>query len=510
MPVIGLECELLSTPRLGPPQKKLQLHNGALAAAGTLTKCVKCADKPAPLPSGVMTQNGGRLYVDGEFLEAASPEVSNPRDALVYLWAMERLLLTALKKSAAALSLDPNTARLIRRCDDGAGHHLGFHVNVQTRHFAAPSIVEHLVPFLVTRFYGLAGGLGPDGFTLSQKHRAVRTVASNDSRNQRGIVHLKNEPLASNGSRRVHICHGDMCMSELGCLLTVGATALVVRMLDDGACVGPAYRLSDPIDALRRLDTDYEWSRPLPLASGGAAAAIDIQEHYCQAAARYARLCGEAWMLDVVERWQWALDRLRAKGPSGLADSFDAFIKMRLYQGLLRQHGLTLAEFGLWCGPVHATREYLSAPEARDCRDVQGFLRERMARVPLDFLCEQMARDGLGWVHLQRAVTIYDQILALDFRYHDTDPAGLYYRLREAGVVDAGLVDDGEVARAMHTPPPDTRAAARGRAIALVAGQPGAVANWLEVRNAKQRMLLADPQSPCGEWKAIQPRARKK
>lgn len=494
--VMGLESELnlaLSDPR---PDVKKHLITTLMGQVAKVVPTVLCAERTARAP-GVMTGNGSRIYVDlGDLIEIATPEVATPLDAVISLHANEMILLEALPGLARAVRVNPASVKLIRCATSYDGHYRGMHVNVATRRFAAGALVEHLVPFLTTRFYSRSGGFGPQGFVMSHKHAAVKMIASVDARQKRGIINLKDETLSGPGTHRHHITHGDVTMAMLSTYLSLGCTALVIGMLDDGVCVGPAFKLADPIDALRRLDTDYSWTAPLPLASGLEASALDIQEHYLKAAERYANRTRVAWMQDVTRRWRAAIDTLCAKGPLGLSRDLDAYAKLKLYAAYLERQGTTLDEFSRWCSAVAAARPYLPFA-ARN--GVRQHLRERMPAIKFAFLEEQMRRDGLAWPDLPRVSVLYDRMIALDLSYHDVSEQGLFAKLCRAGVIRS-LAAEAEMRAAMRRPPRGTRAEARARAIVEVAGDSSARGNWREVRTSSRRAVFTDSSRTSFEW----------
>jgi Pup amidohydrolase len=99
-------------------------------------------------------------------------------------------------------------------------------------------------------------------------------------------------------------------------------------------------------------------------------------------------------------------------------------------------------------------------------------------------------RDGVGWddakLHL------------VDLQYSDIRPdKGLYHRLAAMGRVDR-LLDDDEIADAMHVPPVDTRAYFRGRCIEQYSERIAA-ASWDSVifdlpgHESLQRVPTIDP-----------------
>lgn len=82
----------------------------------------------------IFTQNGGAFYyeylpyrVDGGLIEGATPECRGPLQLLLYQRAQEALLLKAIPKAEAELSLlgFPGTLGLLKNCRDAEGHIYG-------------------------------------------------------------------------------------------------------------------------------------------------------------------------------------------------------------------------------------------------------------------------------------------------------------------------------------------------------------------------------------------------
>ena len=319
--------------------------------------------EPSVNGSAFMLCNGAKIYVDaGNYPEVASAETCNPLDALINMRACEKLLLSAIGTSASTVGMPPNRISLLRAVTDYSGHFSGFHVNVLLRKISVPDLAQLLPQFLVTRYYSCAGGWGPTGFVMSHKHRAIKCVASQDTRENRAICNLKNEPL-SKSFRRAHITHGDACMSDVSLFLSLGTTALVLRMLDEEISVGPSMRLRDPIEALSKLDCDLSWKTPLQLACGAEASALQIQEHYLAAAEAFTKRCGEPWMREVVKYWRRTLEQLRSS-PVELERSLDPFIKRKFFRRILAKQGVSLEEFGRWCQVVWNFREHFAGGES--------------------------------------------------------------------------------------------------------------------------------------------------
>lgn len=461
-------------------------------------------------PPGLMMGNGNRIYIDdNNFVENATAEVRCPEDLLLYQRAGELLLLQVLPNAAQSMGVSPDSVRLVRAVTDYAGQFCGQHVNVLLRRHSAADLVSYLVPFLVTRFYACAGGWGPTGFVMTQKARAIQCVSSKDTRRNRGIVNLKEEPLAQGGFRRIHLTSSDATMSEWATYLTVGCTALVLKMLDDGVCVGPAMTLCDPVAALRSLDSDFTWRRPLPLACGAEASGLDIQEHYLRAAEAYcAKQACEPWMKTVAARWRQTLDELR-ESPATLTRRLDPFIKMKLYSGMLSAHGLDLKEFGGYCGAICFLQSHLGSDELPR-RGLREFFRDRMPFVTFMLLEERIEKQRLSWANLRRAVGVWRIMLMTDLAFHEIGDRGLYWRLQSSGAVNSKLTEAGAIIRAMTRPPRGTRAKLRGEAIHELRNAEGGTANWSQVVSEKRYMAFPDPFAEEAPWVAAPPKKKRR
>jgi len=323
-------------------------------------------------------------------------------------------------------------------------------------------------------------------------------------------VNLKNENLASPQYKRLHLVHGDAMMGDLGQYLTVGCTALVCKMLDDGACVGAAYTLDDPVRALKQLDNDPTWTRPVRLTCGREATGLEIQEHYLKAAEHYTRGNGEPWMHQVVRRWRWAWEALSG-GPEQLASVLDPFIKSRMYGQVLAKHGMTLREFGLWCSALALVEPHLDGSRFPR-RAIREHLRGLLPMVCFLLLEDRMAKYDMPWDRLPAMRTLLRTLKAMDLQYHDISERGLHWRMRQNGLCGSSVLDRRDIEQAMSSCPKGTRAEARGKAICEVWGNTRARANWVTVMSpTRGRMQLNDPFQSQGQWVAPKkPEAKRK
>ena len=110
--------------------------------------------------ANVILPNGARLYVDHAHPEYSTPEVTNPRDAVLWDRAGVDVINAAMEAAAAAPG--GNRILLYKNNTDNKGASYGCHENYLMRRSTPFSdVVRHLTPFFITRqvFTG-AGRLG--------------------------------------------------------------------------------------------------------------------------------------------------------------------------------------------------------------------------------------------------------------------------------------------------------------------------------------------------------------
>ena len=496
----GLENELaLSIRDTGHNNGARRLCQFLLATIQQTVPALPCKECGANM--GLMLAQGSKIYIDGPFLEPATPEVRRPEEAIAYQRAGERIILEALPKAAKAARIQPELVTLTRAVTDYSGeNYCGAHFNILSLN-ETTDLATALVPFVVTCIWGRSGGLGPTGVVLSQKSRAIRCTLSQDTRVDRPIINTKQEPLSSTGTKRVHLTSFDAPMSEWGTYLTLGCTMLLVSMLDAGVCVGPAVTLEDPVRALQQLDQDPFAKRPLRLASGDEMSALEIQYHYFRAAQAYVKTQPAGWMQELLVRWHQVLVELENE-PARLANKLDPFIKMKLFSGIAAKHGFSMNEFSAWCGVLSLLDKHVN-PSELPVRAIKEHVRENLPFVPFHLVEERMARFHLAWSRLPKAFALWTTLLATDLQYHDVSNNGLFWRLRRAGLIDSTLVDDAAITRAMSHPPGDTRAKARGGAIKNLAAAEGGFADWGFVASPNRKVDLSDPFSSASTWKIL-------
>ncbi|HEY3437049.1 MAG TPA: depupylase/deamidase Dop [Actinotalea sp.] len=420
-------------------------------AAGRLD--TSTLDRPAteeyddPSAATTILTNGARLYVDHAHPEYSSPEVTNPRDAVVWDKAGEQVMLAAVRLLAVNPTL-PDVV-LYKNNVDGKGASYGTHENyLVDRDVPFDALVAALTPFLVTRqvFTGAGRvGLGAtgqgSGFQLSQRADYIEAEVGLETTLRRPIVNTRDEPHADRLRwRRLHLIIGDATMLEVATYLRLGTTSLVLWMIE-AARARPevlravsALQLADPVGAVREVSRDLSLRRALPLADGRWMTALEIQHAYRRAVIDALEDDPDPDTLAVLDRWGSVLDRL-AEDPMSCAREVEWVAKLRLLEGM-------------------------------------------------------RSRDHLGWES--------SRLAAMDIQWSDVRPErGLYHRLAAAGAVER-LTTDAEVAAAVLDPPTDTRAYFRGTVVRRFPGEVRA-ASWdsvvLDVASqpSLRRIPLQDP-----------------
>jgi proteasome accessory factor PafA2 len=370
--------------------------------------------------ANIILSNGARLYVDHAHPEYSSPEVTNPRDAVVWEKAGEAVMRLGAELAGRLPGAYPIV--LYKNNIDNKGASYGAHENyLMAREVPFESIVERLTPFFVSRqIITGAGRVGQrqDGsvhaFQLSQRADYMEVGVGLETTLKRPIINTRDEPHADPKKyRRLHVILGDANCSEIAIYLKHGMTSLVLAMIEAGT-LEDVPQLANPVNALHEISHDPTLEAVVELFDGRTITAIDLQYFYLEAARRHVERHGtDEQTEDVLERWASLLERL-AVDPHQCGRELDWVAKL----GLLERY-----------------------------RD----------------------RDGLDWDHAK--------LHLVDLQYHDVRvEKGLYHQLVRSGRIDRLIADD-EIKDGVATPPADTRAYFRGMCLARFAPDIAA-ASW--------------------------------
>jgi proteasome accessory factor A len=353
--------------------------------------------------------NGARYYVDHAHPEYSCPEVTNPRDLVIHEKAGERILETS-RREANSLLPDGTQMLLYKNNSDRKGNSYGAHENyLMDRRTSFKQVVEHLLPFFVTRqVYCGAGKVGsenrnpPCDFQITQRADFFETEVALDTMVKRPIINTRDEPHANREKyRRLHVIVGDANLSEYTIYLRSGTAAIVLSMIEDGA-IGKNMTLRDPVRAIKEVSHDPSCTRKIQLDNGKSFTAVEFQREYLEMAQQYlSQRSSEPWQQDILDKWAEVLDALE-RDPMELATRIDWVMKKAL---------------------------------------IEGF----------------MERKNLDWEAAQ--------VQMLDLQYHDLRPdKGLYYMLERQGRAERVATDE-EIVAAITKPPEDTRAYFRGECL---------------------------------------------
>src|ERR1043166_1210151 len=198
--------------------------------------------------SNVFLRNGARLYLDvGSHPEYATPECASVIHPVPHGKAGERILKGLLVDAERRLREEgiAGDVYLFKNNTDSPGNSYGCHENYLVgRHGEFTRLADVLIPFLVTRQIICGAGKvlqTPRGavYCVSQRAEHIWEGVSSATTRSRPIINTRDETHADNERiRRLHVIVGDSNMSETTMLLKVGATDLVLRMVEAGRGLG--------------------------------------------------------------------------------------------------------------------------------------------------------------------------------------------------------------------------------------------------------------------------------
>jgi proteasome accessory factor A len=306
--------------------------------------------------SNVFLRNGARLYLDvGSHPEYATPECDDLRELVTHDKAGERILEGLLVDAERRLHEEgiPGDVYLFKNNTDSAGNSYGCHENfLVTRAGDFGKLADVLIPFLVSR--QLICGAGkvlqtPRGavYCLSQRAEHIWEGVSSATTRSRPIINTRDEPHAdAERYRRLHVIVGDSNMAEPTTLLKVGATDLVLRMVEAGVVMRDL-SLENPIRAIREISHDVTGRRTVRLANGREISALEIQGEYLSKAkdfvARRDLAPAGSVVEQVLELWERTLTAVDT-GKFELVDrEIDWVIKQTMIERYRDKHDLPLA-----------------------------------------------------------------------------------------------------------------------------------------------------------------------
>src|SRR5829696_2809726 len=394
--------------------------------------------------SNVFLANGARLYLDvGSHPEYATPECDSILDLVTHDKAGERILEQLLVAASQQLRDEGirGSVYLFKNNTDSSGNSYGCHENYMTsRRDDFGHYAEVLIPFFVSRqIYAGAGKVLQTArgamFCIAQRAEHIWEGVSSATTRSRPIINTRDEPLSdAERYRRLHVIVGDSNMSEYTTFLKVGATSILLRMLEDPSVVLRDMTLENPIRAIREISHDMTCRRTVRLANGREVSALDIQREYLDRAIRYAETKGLSPLEEkALEMWQHCVEGIE-RDPLSLDREIDWVIKHRMIEAYRNKHDLPLS---------------------------------------------------------------HPKVALMDLQYHDVNRSrSLYYLLQDRGLVE-GMCTDADVDEAVDNPPQTTRARLRGEFIRRAKERKrDYTVDWVHLKlndQAQRTVLCKDP-----------------
>jgi proteasome accessory factor A len=277
---------------------------------------------------------------------------------------------------------------------------------------------------------------------VSQRAEHIWEGVSSATTRSRPIINTRDEPLGdAERFRRLHVIVGDSNMSETTMLLKVGATDLVLRMIEAGTVMRDL-SLENPIRAIREVSHDMTGRRRVRLANGREASSLEIQQEYLSKAKDFVdRRGGDAIAHRVLELWERTLRAVDTGNLDLVAREIDWVTKYQLIERYRKKYDLPLssprvAQLDLAYHDVHRKRGLFYLLQRRGsvervASDMKIFEAKSVppqttrARLRGEFIrkAQEKRRDfTVDWVHLklndqaQRTVLCKDPFRSVDER----------------------------------------------------------------------------------------------
>jgi proteasome accessory factor A len=446
-----------------------EVHHGLMTAACDVLPHL-LDESGASYPS-LFLANAGRIYYDcGYRIELATPEVTTPWELVRYVRAGDAIVRRAADRLAA---LRPEWREVF--CSRASIDHVhrtawGFHESYLLRGQRPGELRGAILPHLVSRIvYTGAGGF--DGFHPGLRFlispRAAHTVqvAAENTMRDRPIFSTRDEPLAREPYRRLHVACAERLCGDLGLFLQTGATALVTLVIERNRQAVADLALGDPVAALRAIAADPACRCRVALEDGRTLSAIEIQRAYLE---RVEAAAGSDdlpdWAPEVCRTWHDVLDRLE-EDPESLGGALDWVTKWTLFRRWLARNG---------------------ADETRDA-----------ARLP-DLVVEPGPATSDPASQGRRM-----QLFELDLRWGELGPRGIFDALDRRGELTHQVRGCDRIAEAIEQPPRVGRARIRGEVVRRLwqAGRP-AWCTWDGIDDLQDRrsLDLSDPFEETERW----------
>ncbi|MBL6765413.1 MAG: proteasome accessory factor PafA2 family protein [Verrucomicrobiae bacterium] len=351
--VVGLETEYgCLTDAEGGPVAVVQRIRDRIFQDGHGLSDLHQRDWDEPAGNGGFLFNGGRCYVDMGHLEYCTPECRDLRDLIRFDKAGDRLIEQAVETEGMA----QGTSFVRNNIDYYSGATFGCHENYLLRRDAplTEASVQSLLTFLTLRMLitgagrvraspqaearmeTLAGWRDAD-FQVSQRADFINNDLFEWVQFNRAIINTRDEPLADpRRFRRLHLLHGDTSVLPATLALKVGATSLVLDLLEIGQM--PDHRLADAVLTFRSLSHIVRPPWRVSLADGTSGCALEMLRSFLETAEREFR-GRDSETDDVLDLWDRALAGLEGDQET-VVGVIDWVTKRWLFEQFRQSEGL--------------------------------------------------------------------------------------------------------------------------------------------------------------------------
>jgi len=448
-------------------------------------------------------------------MDAATPECLNPWDVVRYCLAGE-LIVTGLAKALCTSDLRISEV-LFSKCnvDYAFGSDATWGCHESYLHRGDPSVFpEQIMPHLVSRIiYTGAGGWdslssGLEFLISPRVVHLVRTV-SEQSTHDRGIFHTKDESLSKEGYHRLHLICGESLCSESAAWLKMGATALVIAMIEAGLNPGQGVALASPLKAMNVFARDPCCKAAVACTGGKFVTAIQIQRHFLELAeAHLNHDFMPSWAEAVCGRWRETLDRLHTGEAASMERCLDWPLKLVLFRDRVRRAGFSWDDIPVWntvLKEIRDTLEMLDLHKELLPTDTEMILGEGSPVAErVKALTPLLKGNGLSWDGLQPFLNLRYELFELDLRYGQLGDQSIFAELDRKGCLRHHVDGVDNIENSLTEPPAAGRARLRSRTVTRLANRsPEVVCDWSRIydRRAGRMMDLSDPFEQEEQWR---------
>jgi hypothetical protein len=442
--------------------------------------------------------NGSRTYREiGAKLEHATPECFSPVELARYDKAGERILarvaarLQAHQPGVEIAIFKNNVGGISPDCSTWGTH------ESYTCWTGLECAIGPMLGHLVSRIYYASAGILAHheqgiGFELSQRARHMVRVSGPETTGLRAVFCTrirKQSDFSSQGWVRAHLICKDSQRSAFAIYLTIGTTALLFHLLNNGRSIGGKLAPRNPVEAFRTLSLDPWRQARIELVDGRKLSGIEIQFEYLDACERAVQGGhGPEWAPELIRHWRETLEAL-AQDPLALADRLDTACKLKIID-----HQLRRANYG-WSDLNQGLRELSVLRKQFSARIVRAVLEEDPNELSSEERLQfNSARGGLRGERSRsiERLRFTAQLQALDLNYHAL--GGLYDSVESSGGIKHVVLERSDIDRAVQQPPERGRAAYRGKFIQQHQRQ-GWACDWMSLthRASGQITHLDDP-----------------